>query len=387
MHSRCIGAAALLLSVWALAAAPAGAITFQELYRPTVRPDAAAADRRGAATEAAMRRLLERVTGNRGAGLEPDLQDLVTNAASYVSSYATLDGGLVQVGFLPNRIDSALAERGRAVWGPERPLTLVWIAIDSGHGERTLLGADGSSAELSQPLSPEMTLLADGIRAAIEDVASERGLPIAWPLLDLQDLGAVTFVDVWGGFDQRIEEASQRYGADAILVGRVLVNELGNSVQWTLLRGANRAVTATMDAAEGLQWTADQYAQEFSVVGGVRNLRVVVEDVESLADYGRVMSYLGGLSSLQSIDVDSLDGDVLTLHVAARGDADVIERMFSLGRVLEPADAAGGVAIGPAPGPAIGPASGPAIGPTSGTGSTAVGAPLVFKVARVPQRP
>jgi hypothetical protein len=127
-------------------------------------------------------------------------------------------------------------------------------------------------------------------------------------------------------------------------------------------------VTATDDAAEGLQWTADQFAQEFSVVGGVRNLRVVVEDVESLADYGRVMSYLGGLSSVQAVDVDSLDGDVLTLHVAARGDADVIERMFSLGRVLEPAD----------------PASLPAAaGPTS----SGIGGALVFKVTRVPPRP
>jgi hypothetical protein len=354
---------ALLLSLWALAPAPAGAITFQDLYRPTVTPDPAAGDRRAAATEAAMRRLLERVTGNRGAGLEPDLQDLVANAASYVSSYATLDGGRVQVGFLPDRVNSALESRGRAVWGPERPLTLVWIAIDGGRGERTLLGADASSADPTAALSPEMTALADGIRAEIEDVASERGLPIALPLLDLQDLDAVSFADLWGGFDQRVEDASQRYGADAILVGRVLVSDVGNSVQWTLLRGANRAVTATEDAAEGLQWTADQFAQEFSVVGGVRNLRVVVEDVESLADYGRVMSYLGGLSSLQAVDVDSLDGDILTLHVAARGDADVIERMFSLGRVVEPADA------------------------TSLPAPSGVGGALVFKVARAPQRP
>jgi hypothetical protein len=369
MHRRCIGMAPLLLSLSALAAAPAGAITFQDLYRPTVMPDAAAPDRRAAATEAAMRRLLERVTGSRGAGLEPDLQDLVTNASSYVSSYATLDGGLVQVGFQPNKINSALESRGRAVWGPERPLTLVWVAIDGGRGERTLLGADASSAELSpEPPSPEMAMLTESVRAAIEDVASERGLPIALPLLDLQDLGAVSFADIWGGFDQRIEEASERYGADAVLVGRVLVSDVGHNVQWTLLRGASRAVTATNDAAEGLQWAADQFAQEFSVVGGVRNLRVVVEDVESLADYGRVMSYLGGLSSLQSVDVDSLDGDILTLHVAARGDADVLERMFSLGRVLEPADPASGPA---APGPDV----------------SGAGAPLVFKVARAPQRP
>ncbi|HEU4617987.1 MAG TPA: DUF2066 domain-containing protein [Gammaproteobacteria bacterium] len=331
-------AAALLVSLFALAVSPAHAITFQDLYRPTVMPEPGAPSTRAAAEQAAMGQLLERVTGNRGAALEPDLQSMIADAARYVSSYATLDGGRVQVGFLSSAVNSELQSRGRRIWGPERPLTLIWLAIDSGRGERTLLGAGASDTALS----PEMAALTDEIRMQLADVASERGLPIALPLLDLQDLSAVSFIDVWGGYDDRIEQASQRYAADAILVGRLLVGDVGPTVQWTLLRGGGRAVSASQDVAEGLQWTADQYAQEFGVVGGVRTLRVIVQDVESLEDYGRVMSYLDGLSSLQSIDVDGVDGDVMTLRVAARGDAGVIERMFSLGRVLEPADPAPG---------------------------------------------
>jgi hypothetical protein len=50
------------------------------------------------------------------------------------------------------------------------------------------------------------------------------------------------------------------------------------------------------------------------------------------------MSYLEGLSALQAIDVEGLEGELLSLRVAARGDVDVLERMFTLGRVLQLAD-------------------------------------------------
>jgi hypothetical protein len=333
MHRMCISAAALLLALSSLAPAPARAITFEDLYTLTVTPEPGAGNRRVAAEQGAMRQLLERVTGDRAAALEPDLASMVENAADYVSSYGTLAGGQIQVGFIASAVNRELEARGRPVWGPERPLTLLWIAVDGGRGERVLLGADASTTELS----PEMAQLTDSIRTELTEVASERGLPVLMPLLDLEDLGAIDSADVWGGFDRRIEQASARYGADAILVGRVLATEFGNNVQWTLLRGAERRAMAGEAVSEGLHWVADQYAQEYSVVGGVRTLRVVVQGVQSLADYGRVMSYLGGLSSLQSIDVESLADDALTLRVAARGDAGVIERTFSIGRVLEPA--------------------------------------------------
>lgn len=335
MHRTCVSAAAVLLAFAAATGPrPAHGAAFPDLYTLTVSPDPSAGDPRTSAIQTAMRRLLERVTGDRGAALDPDLKDMVDDAGRYVRSYATLGGDQDQVGFIASEVNRALESRGRPVWPPERPLTLLWIAVDGGHGERTLLAADGSGTQASP--TPEMAALTDDIRKQLNDVRDERGLPIVLPLLDLQDLDHIGFADVWGGFDQRIEQASARYGADAVLVGRVLATDVGTDVQWTLLRGAEQEVTSGESVAEGLEWLADHYAQQYSVVGGVRSLELVVQDVESLADYGRVMSYLGGLSSLQSVDVESLANRVLTLRVAARGDTDVLARSFTLGRVLQP---------------------------------------------------
>ena len=332
-------AASALLGV--LGAQFAAAAVFPDLYTLTVTRDLEAPATQAEAEALAMRQLLTRITGDRGAGDDPQLQGLIENASGFVASFAFLDQQRqrAQVGFYPNVVDRELESLNRSVWGPERPLTLLWIAIDGGQGERTLLSADGSA---EAGLSPQMTELIASIRDEIRAAADERGLPIALPLLDLEDMGRITFADVWGGFDDTIQAASVRYGADAILIGRVRVTAFGNSVQWMLLRDdERRSFAGAGGLAEGLHWAADTFARDYSVVGGVRTVRILVRGVGTLADYGRVMSYLEGLSTVQTVDVESFDGELLSLRAAARGDPGVLERTLALGRVLQLDEGAG----------------------------------------------
>jgi hypothetical protein len=309
---------------------------FPNLYGVTVTPDPNATNVRGAATEAALARVLVRVTGRRGAPLDPLLQPLLKDASRYTNSYGVDRQGRPQVSFIATRIDQALDELNMPVWGPERPLTLLWIAVDDGVGGRALLPAN----ELGADISPQMAQLLTMIRTELTDVADERGLPIAFPLIDLEDLNAASFTDVWGGFDDRVARASARYRADAILIGRVRPAFGGYDVQWLLLKDAVRQPIDGVAMRDGLDAVADLYATELSVIGGATTTRLTVLDVATPAEYGRVMSYLEGLSVLQTVDVESLERGVLSLRVAARGDARVLERVLALGGVLS-ADGAG----------------------------------------------
>ena len=72
-----------------------------------------------------------------------------------------------------------------------------------------------------------MASMLETVREQIVAAADERGLPIAWPLLDLQDLNAVTCTDVWGGFEDEIVAASARYRSDAVLIGKVRPGTFG----------------------------------------------------------------------------------------------------------------------------------------------------------------
>jgi uncharacterized protein len=183
-------------------------------------------------------------------------------------------------------------------------------------------------------LPPAMTELLGDLRTQLKAVADERGLPIAFPLVDLEDLDKVSFTDVWGGFDDHVEQASARYRPDVILVGRVRPGTNGDEIDWLLLAGGTRRLVAGTALRDGLDAVADLYAAELGVVGGGSTTRITVLDVATPADYARVVSYLEGLSVLQSVDVEDLERGALSLRVTGRGDAQVLGRVLALGGVL-----------------------------------------------------
>jgi hypothetical protein len=333
---RCWHAPAAVALLLCLGAAEAA--RFPNLYVVTVSPDATASDQRAAAEKAAFARVLVRVTGSRAAAADPQLLPLIDEARDYENTYGEDRQGRRIVGFNPTRVDQALNALNYPLWGAERPLILIWVAVDDGAGGRGILAAD----ELAADLPPATTELLTMIRTELAAAADERGLPIAFPLLDLEDLNAVTFTDIWGGFEDRIGLASERYRADGVLIGRVRPGVLGYEIEWWLLKDGLRQPVGGIALRDGLDTVADLYAAELSTVGGATLARLTVLDIATSADYGRVLSYLETLSVLQSVDVESLDRGVLSLRVAARGDARTIERVLALGGVLRP-DGGGGL--------------------------------------------
>jgi hypothetical protein len=331
---RCRQLAAL--GALALGSVPLQAATVPDLYTVTVVPEGAAANRRAAAEQAAMAKLLIRVTGDRAAPLDPALRQLTSAPQEYLSSYGLDRQGRAVVGFSRARVEQALSALSLPVWGAERPLTLLWIAIDDGMGGRALVGADDTS-DRAPEVPPAMTTLLGTVRAEIAAVADERGLPIVLPLLDLQDMGAVTFTDVWGGFDDRVLAASQRYRADAVLIGRVRPDLIGTTVEWLFVSGTERIGLPGAGMRDGLDAAADRYAAELRTVGGIALTAITVRNVTTAADYGRVIGYLERQSALQSVDVESYSNGTLSLRVAARGDSQVLGRVLALGGVLRPA--------------------------------------------------
>ena len=311
------------------------AAIFENLYTVTVPLEFEVIEGQQPLTEEdyvqlAMGRLLTRVTGRTDAFLEPALEDLMQNAAQFVVQRGYPDRENLLVTFDARAVEDALVQRNQPVWGEERPLTLLWVAIDAGFGERGILSAETPTTTRSDAL----TAVEEELRAQLELAASDRGLPITLPLWDLQDMGAIDFIDVWGGFSDRVRQASERYGADAVLSGRVRVTERGFDVQWTLLRGRGQFILPGGSLRSGLDRLADLYAGEFSSIGGALMARITVIDVETLEDYGRVMRYMEELSVLDSVDVEDFSGTTLTLRVAARGGPAVLERVLTLSDVL-----------------------------------------------------
>src|SRR5262249_24092267 len=176
------------------------------------------------------------------------LLPLIRDASRYTTQYGTDRQCRAIVGFNATRVDQALAGLNARICGSERPLTLVWVAVDDGQGGRALLGVRDAPADATPATVDLLTML----RTELAAVADERGLPIVLPKLDEDDLAAVTIDDVSGGLGDRVLAASARYRADAVLIGRLHPGLVGNEVEWLLLKDGERTMLEATGARDGL---------------------------------------------------------------------------------------------------------------------------------------
>lgn len=315
----------------------ASAATFSGLYTVNVALLSDPGLTQIEATRIAMGQLLTRITGRPDAAQELIFLNLLDQAGDFVLEVGKLDRDTLTVTFDALSIVRELRTLDQPVWGPERPLTLMWVAVDAGFGQRGILSAQFPEAH-NEPVIAE---LKDRLRQELFNVADVRGLPVTLPLLDLEDMASLSFADIWGGFNDRIRKASARYHADAILSGRVRVTAFGTNVQWTLIRGDKERGITTATLGEGLDRVAEIYAEEFGTIGRSRTTQIAVLGVTESSHYFEVLSYMDSLSFLESVKVEQYDPAGLLLRVTWRGDLGLLQRMFDLDNVLIPANTMG----------------------------------------------
>lgn len=310
----------------------AGAARVEGLYETAVPVADRSPEAREEALGSALRVVLVRLTGSQAQAANPALDDLEENAARFVRSFrysGSGSGRLLQVTFDGRALADAIASRGVGVWGDERPKVMVWLAIDYGGGRRVIVPADSDGP------------VARRLRAT----ASERGLPMSLPLMDAEDRERISFADIWGGFNETVRAASERYAPDAILTGKARRSQSGAlQVEWKLYFGGELlASRGRVDA--GLQEAADYFARQF-VVGGsaatATGLTLRIIGVTRLDQYARVLAHLEGLSLVETVTLREAREQALLFDVRLKGSRAQLQRALALGRVVEE--------IGPDPG-------------------------------------
>lgn len=313
---------------------PASAVQVEDLYEAVVPVENRDRPQRLQALREALAQVLVKITGDRAAPESPKLQVLLESAPRYAQQfrYREIPGGrppyALEVSFDGGALERAVAAQGLPVWGRERPAVLVWLAVQA-PGRRYLVGGDsGESA-----------------REAMQAVGRERGVPLLFPLLDLEDQARVSFADVSGGFVETVLTASERYRPDAVLIGRAYPPAAGGwEVRWRLEYAGQggerwRSTGATLEAAlgAGVHTLASALAGRLASSGVAEQARgtlVVVSGVKTLQDYMRVSRYLEGLGPITAKRPYRVSADRVEFLVQARGGARDLERIIGLGDVL-----------------------------------------------------
>ncbi|WP_369990182.1 DUF2066 domain-containing protein [Pseudomonas xanthosomatis] len=316
----------------ALVGVAAQAETVSGLYQVREPIEGQGSEARAQATGKAFDTLVLRLTGDAKAPQSPALASLRKDPQSIVNQVGTEAGPpeSVLVEFDPGSTERALRQAGLALWGSNRPSILGWWLNDSVEGSN--LVGDGQSA-------------AEPLRRA----AQHRGLPLRLPLADLQEQLVANAKQVESSDPAPLREASERYGADALLA--VHAHEADGKWQgkWQLWLGEQRE----QGTAEG----ADQAALADAVLLAVSNrlapryvtrpgasseLQVQVEgmNLAHYAELARVLEPYGARLQMA-------DGGTLTYAVS--GNREQLRAQLALARLQEvPAEPAP-AAVAPAP--------------------------------------
>ncbi|HSG91121.1 MAG TPA: DUF2066 domain-containing protein [Pseudomonadales bacterium] len=245
---------------------------------------------------------------------------------------------LLRLEFDARSVFELLEAAGVPVWTGRRPDVLVWIARENVDGERRLLGAE------------------DPVAVELQAQAERRGVPVLLPLLDLEDLGALSVGDVWARFEAPIERASARYPVDAWVTLRLYPDALGRwRADWSGVIAGEAIdglgeMNAPADAARALiDDIAVRLADRFAVRSGAgASLWLQVDGIDAVGPYAALMRYLEAVHGVAEVQLVQVQGSSLLLRVDG---VDTSERLLDLLRLegrLQPErepERAGGVAV------------------------------------------
>ena len=329
------------------------ASTVKGLYSATIEvPDQSRAQRQKGLS-LALAQVLVKTTGEKGISSRPGVNDALSQASNYMVKYAYLPrvehenkegdewpaepGIPLSVQFAKATIDDLMRKLDLPIWPANRPELLIWVLEQTTSGYRFVEGSD-LPAELQQSFQ-------------------RRGLPIQWPLYDLQDHLALNPLDAWSLSEQKLSDA-KRYGSDHWLVLRYSKISSGAiRGSWYLAaRSGNfageKAVLNTLQIESKsayLQSSADQvvdlYAGKMAYFADAEAhlFRLVVENIGSFSAYSQLNDFLSRLQIVNGVKVRSIEGDTIVLDLATEGESRVLLRALNkeprLSRITQLGDA------------------------------------------------
>lgn len=257
------------------------------------------------------------LTGSVASQQAPVIKQAQQTAADYVSHIATLqldeDRQFLQIRFDQQALDYLLRQAGLPIWSGERANLIAWLVIER-QGMQEVIGDDGHAEALMLHQQSEL-----------------RGIPLLLPLMDLTDQSQVSVSDIGGRFWQPIEQASQRYQAQGIIIGRIYqtIDSYWHAQGQLKLPDGTEAwqlEAPQLDLLLGqlTEQLGAMLVQRYALQTDTNNrgqLLLQVQGITSLTAYADLLQLLGAISSVSKVQLVSLQADTLLLKVTHQGEA------------------------------------------------------------------
>jgi hypothetical protein len=327
---------ALLLSILS----PLSLAQTASFFSASVPVNAQSVKERERAAAEGLREVLVRMSGVTQLDDYAEVQEVLARASRYVEQFhyeVVRTSGSAQehlvVAFSPAAVEQALRQAGLPYWPVNRPSTLVWLVEDDvAEGKRLVNDTSGPVAQ------------------SLVQAAKQRGLPLRFPLLDLDDQLAISAEQIWNLDETAILEASMRYATETVLVGRYTRTFSGE--WWTTWQFFHKGEARLYDLREqdpavvgpkGLAPLVDYLAQLYALRSGGEEADQFYVQIGPVADFGtyrKALDYLNRLAVVTSFNLMAVTGDTLLLSMQLSGTQEQFLSALSLDRKLRARGAA-----------------------------------------------
>ncbi len=231
---------------------------------------------------------------------------------------------LLRILFEPSAVSRLLRQAGFPVWGSNRPGVLLWVVVSDIEGRRILAGSDSSG-------------IATIVQTAMIDQARLRGVPLLFPLLDLEDSGSLSTAEIWGAFLDRIDNASRRYHPDATVTARIQKDSIDRwSARWHYRADSEWhsadtvSYSADQMARSMIDQLADELAQRFAIDSSRGHVVLRIEGIRNLQDYAAVSEYLASLAPVLNSSVTRLEKEEVEFSLSTEGQNEQLVEIIQL---------------------------------------------------------
>ena len=331
----------LLLSLSILQ--PAAAVTVEDLYTIELPVADQTTSLRLDTFKEAFMLVIVKVSGSDDALNSPAFKRPIEGSSRYVKqfSYITrnsedeqdLNADLLylRIDFDQRLIESLLRDNNFPIWGRERPGSLFVVSYD----------VNETIKMVAQDNTPDIVEMLDV-------AAARQGVPVLFPLMDLEDISLVRVGDVISRHFEKIGIMASRYAPDVLVVGQVIgrsgeawigdweVRFLDQIFKWQF-KGSSKELVIDQVVKHLARILALEYALE-DHKSLRQDLLMSVSDMPSIQSLISVQQYLQSLNAVDSVRVSSVDKDVVTYRIKLRNEVEDLQRLIEFGEVLEQED-------------------------------------------------
>jgi uncharacterized protein len=209
-------------------------------------------------------------------------------------NYRTEDySRLLRVRFDEQYLLDLLRDSNVGVWSEIRPETLVWLVVEE-HGKRSFM---------QSALMPEFD-------NAFSKASRLKGLPIIFPMLDLEEQQKIAVHEVLSNDSTQLLAVSERYDVASVLSGRVVSKGNCWQAEWALhfdgnvQQWVNNCAELDKIILAGMQGVYDVLSKFYAVkpeIAEAGYATVKIRGIQGMNDMLRVTQYLEALPMISSV--------------------------------------------------------------------------------------